>query len=72
MTDEQVLCARAIDRAIRPLFPPGFCQETHVRQLRQAHEAPMLLNTMSALLTTAAQSVCPFCGHALNRCVHVC
>ncbi len=29
--DEQVLCARSIDRCIRPLFPPGFNFETHVR-----------------------------------------
>jgi hypothetical protein len=28
--DEEVLAARAIDRALRPLFPPGFRYETHV------------------------------------------
>ncbi|GMH37037.1 hypothetical protein BSKO_04910 [Bryopsis sp. KO-2023] len=28
--DREVLCMRAIDRAIRPLFPPGFCCETQV------------------------------------------
>lgn len=29
--EQEILSARAIDRAIRPLFPPGFCYETHVR-----------------------------------------
>lgn len=30
-TDAEVLCARLVDRAIRPLFPPGFYYDTHVR-----------------------------------------
>lgn len=29
-SDREVLCARAIDRALRPLFPPGFLYEAHV------------------------------------------
>lgn len=29
-TDREVLVARAIDRAIRPLFPPGYYNETQV------------------------------------------
>lgn len=29
-TDEEVLVARAIDRVLRPLFPPGYCFETQV------------------------------------------
>jgi polyribonucleotide nucleotidyltransferase len=32
VSDQEILAARAIDRAIRPLFPPGFSYETHVRQ----------------------------------------
>ena len=33
-SEREVLCARAIDRALRPLFPPGFLHETHVRGVR--------------------------------------
>ncbi|CAN0384673.1 unnamed protein product, partial [Scytosiphon promiscuus] len=27
-TDEEVLVARAVDRVLRPLFPPGYCFDT--------------------------------------------
>lgn len=30
-SDPEVLSARLIDRAIRPLFPPGFVNDIHVR-----------------------------------------
>lgn len=29
--DEEVLVARAVDRVLRPLFPPGYCFDTQVR-----------------------------------------
>ena len=31
--ESEILSSRAIDRAIRPLFPPGFCYETHVSEV---------------------------------------
>ncbi|CAM9125566.1 unnamed protein product [Ectocarpus sp. 4 AP-2014] len=38
-TDEEVLVARAVDRVLRPLFPPGYCFDTQVVATVQALEA---------------------------------
>eukprot|EP00752_Nemacystus_decipiens_P016799 g15035.t1 len=37
-TDEEVLVARAVDRVLRPLFPPGYCFDTQVVATVQALE----------------------------------
>ncbi|CAM9591763.1 unnamed protein product [Pylaiella littoralis] len=37
-TDEEVLVARAVDRVLRPLFPPGYCSDTQVVANVQALE----------------------------------
>ncbi|CAD7698523.1 unnamed protein product [Ostreobium quekettii] len=57
--DREVLCMRLLDRAIRPLFPPGFCHEIQVTTLALSidgeNDTDMLsINTASAALTCSS------------------
>jgi len=58
-SDREILNSRAIDRVLRPLFPPGFVQETQILATLQACDrkydmAALAINAASCALTVGA------------------
>ncbi|GAX72833.1 hypothetical protein CEUSTIGMA_g288.t1 [Chlamydomonas eustigma] len=69
--DQEALSARAIDRAIRPLFPPGYCTETHICAEALSTGGPMDVNVL-ALNAVSAALMCssiPWAGPVGAVCV---
>ncbi len=64
LSDYEVLISRLVDRAIRPLFPDGYMNETQIILNLISGEAEVLPDAYAALATSAALSVSdiPFAG----------
>ncbi len=64
LSDDEVLISRLIDRAIRPLFPEGYMNETQVFVNLLSAETEELPDALAALATSAALAVSdiPFDG----------
>ncbi len=52
--DHEVLIARLVDRAIRPLFPKGYTAETQINILLISADSNVLPDTLAALAASAA------------------
>jgi polyribonucleotide nucleotidyltransferase len=72
-SDEAVLCARLIDRPIRPLFPQGYMEKVHVvvtvlsADKDHPPEIAGLLGASAALLTSSIPFTTPVAGVRLGR-----
>lgn len=55
--DHEVLIARLVDRAIRPLFPKGYAQETQIQISLISADDDVLPDALAALAASAALSV---------------
>ncbi len=57
--DHEVLIARLVDRAIRPLFPPGYTAETQVNISLISADEDVLPDALAALAASAALAISP-------------
>jgi len=57
--DHEVLIARLVDRAIRPLFPKGYTAETQINISLISADADVLPDALAALAASAALTVSP-------------
>jgi len=58
-TDAEVLGGRLVDRALRPLFPPGFFYETHVRARGAAYSTLRRFELAACVAPPCAPSLPP-------------
>ena len=69
LSDSEILICRLVDRAIRPLFPDGYMNDTQIIINLISGEAEVLPDAMVALAASAALSVSniPFIGGPISE-----